>query len=37
MSSYLTEYIVPTLIQCIVPAIAIIYTMIENHKLNKVK
>ena len=35
MSSYLTEYIVPTLIQCIVPAIAIVYTMMENHKLNK--
>lgn len=35
MSSYLTEYIVPTLIQCIVPTIAIIYTIMENHKLNK--
>lgn len=35
MSSYLLNYIVPALIQCIVPAIAIIYTMMENHKLNK--
>lgn len=35
MSSYLLNYIVPALIQCIVPAIAIIYTIIENHKLNK--
>lgn len=35
MNSYLLNYIVPALIQCIVPAIAIIYTIIENHKLNK--
>lgn len=35
MSSYFVKYIAPSLIQCIVPAIAIIYTMMENHKLNK--
>lgn len=35
MSSYFAKYIVPALIQCIVPAIAIIYTMINNAKLNK--
>ena len=35
MSSYFVKYIAPALIQCIVPAIAIIYTMINNAKLNK--